>query len=50
MKNIQPRPKDEEEMQLQTVLTADQYAKYQSQRAASKSRYNGMSGRRPPRR
>ncbi|WP_179197652.1 hypothetical protein [Hymenobacter crusticola] len=50
MKNSQQRPKDEDEMQLQAVLSADQYAKYQSQQAAGKHKYNGMSGRRPPRR
>jgi len=50
MKNTQQRPKDEEDMQLQAVLTADQYAKYQSQQSSARSKYNGLAGRRPPRR
>lgn len=45
MKIAQHRFVDEEDVKLQAVLTADQYAKYQSQRAWLKQ--NGRPFRRP---
>jgi hypothetical protein len=48
MKIAQQRLLEEEEIHLQTVLSSDQYAKYQSRRAAL--RHNWRPGSRPPKR
>ncbi|MBC6992516.1 hypothetical protein [Hymenobacter sp. BT491] len=48
MKLTQQRLRDEDESQLKHVLTSDQYAKYQTQRASLQQ--NWRPGRRPPKR
>ena len=42
---MQPRLENDTELELKAILSADQYAKYQSQRVAYKR--NQRSGRRP---